>query len=240
MATQSIAVPTLVIADTIIHQDADGRYCINDLHQAAGNEPRHKPANWLRSDQTIELIEELSTSQIREVEQYQPVSVINGGNNQGTFVVKELVYAYAMWVSPKFHLQVIRAYDALVTNQFAITTQSQMDILARLKSIEEKLTRQVVRKISNRENKEEQILLLLNAIYDAFGHQLKSAQEIIILATLDIHEALVALCGHNLLINPRKLGYLLKPYTNTIIGDYELIAKMSHGNTYKYLVNKID
>ena len=43
-----------------------------------------------------------------------------------------------MWVSPKFNLQVIRAYDALVTNQFAITTQSQIDILARLKSIEEK------------------------------------------------------------------------------------------------------
>ena len=56
MATQSIAVPTLVIADTIIHQDADGRYCINDLHQAAGGEKRHQPSNWLQNQQTIELI----------------------------------------------------------------------------------------------------------------------------------------------------------------------------------------
>lgn len=78
--------------------DAEGRYCLNDLHRASGGEKRHQPSDWLRGKQTQELVAELEAGgipQIRGIESKQGL---------GTFVVKELVYAYAMWISPAFHL----------------------------------------------------------------------------------------------------------------------------------------
>lgn len=114
----------VIITDIIIRQDEQGRFCLNDLHKASGGEKRHQPANWLRMDQTLELIEELTVPQIRGTEQNQPVSVLQGGNNQGTYVCKELVYAYAMWISPKFSIRVIRTFDAVVTQAAKIAEAS--------------------------------------------------------------------------------------------------------------------
>lgn len=108
----------LVIGEFTIRQDDDGRYCLNDLHKASGNLSKHKPAFWLRNEQTQGLISELqnSNSQFSAID--QPVNILRGNFSgdikQGTYVVKELVYSYAMWISAKFHLMVIRAYDALV------------------------------------------------------------------------------------------------------------------------------
>ena len=101
----------LVIVDTVISQDAEGRYSLNDLHRAAGGEKRHEPSRFTRLDSTQALVRELEHSP----EMGSALKTVNGGTNPGTFVVKELVYAYAMWISPAFHLKVIRAYDALAT-----------------------------------------------------------------------------------------------------------------------------
>lgn len=120
--TQNFANPNnqpLVIGEFSIRQDKDGRYCINDLHKAGGGLDKHKPSNFLRSEQTKDLIQEIEQNTMMlksENHNSDAVNVIRGrGKDQGTYVVEDLVYSYAMWISAKFHLIVIRAYKMLVT-----------------------------------------------------------------------------------------------------------------------------
>lgn len=96
-----------------IHHDQYGRYCLNDLHQASGGERKNQPQYFLDNVKTQELVQELITTGIPVL----PVEVINGGNNRGTYVVKQIVYAYAMWISAKFHLKVINSFDALINHR---------------------------------------------------------------------------------------------------------------------------
>lgn len=101
---------TLSICNTSIRQFGN-LYSLNDLHKAAGGEAKHQPALFVRLDQTQALITEINHS----TDMQSALKSVNGGKNRGTFACKELVYAYAMWISAKFMLQVIRAYDAMVT-----------------------------------------------------------------------------------------------------------------------------
>lgn len=107
-------VKTAIAIDGIeIRREVDGRFCLNDLHKASGAERKNEPGFFLANKQTQELVRELTTTGNPVVQQIQPVIVINGGNDRGTYVVKELVYAYAMWISAAFHLKVIRTFDSV-------------------------------------------------------------------------------------------------------------------------------
>ena len=88
------------VANVAIRQ-FDNLYSLNDLHRAAGGLEKNKPANWLRNQQTADLIAELEKAQIRAIQKKQKL---------GTFVCKELVVHYGMWISPAFSLKVIRAF----------------------------------------------------------------------------------------------------------------------------------
>lgn len=151
----------LILEDTYVRQDEQGRFSLNDLHQAAGGEQRHRPNYWLETKQTQDLIAELGNSWnsmssgtsiagIPAIEAKTKVGtfvarelvnsgipLVSGnspdlasfgtagipavrtteGRGGGTYVARELVYAYAMWISPAFHLKVIRTFDALVTGR---------------------------------------------------------------------------------------------------------------------------
>lgn len=96
-----------------IHHDRHGRFCLNDLHQASGGERKNQPQYFLDNVKTQELVQELIDTGIP----VSPVEVVRGGLNQGTYVVKQIVYAYAMWISAKFHLKVINSFDALINHR---------------------------------------------------------------------------------------------------------------------------
>ena len=96
-----------------IHHDRHGRFCLNDLHQASGGERKNQPQYFLDNVKTKDLVQELIDTGIP----VSPVEVVRGGLNQGTYVVKQIVYAYAMWISAKFHLKVINSFDALINHR---------------------------------------------------------------------------------------------------------------------------
>lgn len=88
------------ICNTSIRQ-FNGLYSLNDLHQASGGQDKHSPRRWLQNQQTIDLA--------NECEKDGKPSILKK-QGFGTFVCKELVIHYAMWISPSFSLQVIRCF----------------------------------------------------------------------------------------------------------------------------------
>ena len=108
------------VANVAIRQ-FDNLYSLNDLHKAAGGEKRHQPANWLRSQQAIDLIEYLKSEELESIQKKQGL---------GTFVSKELVVHYGMWISPAFSLKVIRAFldtQEAVSGSPKLETQTTID-----------------------------------------------------------------------------------------------------------------
>ncbi|ATF53146.1 KilA-N domain-containing protein [Morganella morganii] len=108
----------LIIVDGInVRRDMAGRYCLNDLHRAAGGEERHKPSNFMRMESAQALCSEINRCSDMSI---ASVNTIRGGTEQGTYVAREVVYAYAMWISPLFNLKVIRTFDAVAGTQQAV------------------------------------------------------------------------------------------------------------------------
>ena len=105
----------LTILKTSIRQ-SDNLYSLNDLHIASGNDPKHRPTYFVKNQQTQDLVNEIERCENSHI----AIKVVKGGRNpelQGTWVCEELMLSYAMWISPKFHLIVLRAFLAMQRNQ---------------------------------------------------------------------------------------------------------------------------
>ena len=98
----------LIILNNSIRQ-LDNLYSLTDLHRASGSEQKHKPVLFLSNQQTKELISEIEIESKVGIPTLA-VKTVRGGKNPSTYACEELMLAYAMWISPKFHLIVLRAF----------------------------------------------------------------------------------------------------------------------------------
>ena len=93
----------LAILNTSIRSH-ENLFSLNDLHQASGGKSKHQPSFFIRLDTTKDLVAE-----IEKDSETKALKTIRGTQG-GTYACEELVIAYAMWISPKFHLIVLRAF----------------------------------------------------------------------------------------------------------------------------------
>ncbi|MDP0125030.1 KilA-N domain-containing protein [Glaesserella parasuis] len=93
-------------------------YSLNDLHLASGNDPKHRPTFFVKNQQTQDLISEIQKENIAVL----PIKTLRGTQG-GTYACEELALAYAMWISPKFHLVVLRAFLAMHKGELQNSTQ---------------------------------------------------------------------------------------------------------------------
>jgi hypothetical protein len=122
----------IVISGVKIRQDEEGRYFLNDLEKAAkadGVAKDIRPNEWL----SLQATSEIEGFLITENPGFSPIAA-KPGRYGGTYVSRELIYSYAMWISPAFHLHVIRTFDAVVTGQIEAAEGRQSRERARLES----------------------------------------------------------------------------------------------------------
>jgi len=94
--------PAMILDDLTIRQN-NGLFSLNDLHAASGGEDRHRPGYFLTGEQTKALIAQLDTAGF-------PAVKTKEGKHGGSYACRELVIAYASWISAAFHLKVIRVF----------------------------------------------------------------------------------------------------------------------------------
>ncbi len=128
----------LTISQVAVRQDASGRYCLNDLHRAAMARGTatisQRPGTFMKRPETAALVAAIKKRCTGQC--IDPVWTVKGGPQaeQGTFVSKTLVIAYAMWIDADFHLDVIEAFDSMQTASLGLWQQLQAAIAQEVES----------------------------------------------------------------------------------------------------------
>lgn len=94
------------IANTEVFVNENGLYSLMDLHKSSGLGKNYIPSQFLRNKQTMSLISALESEHGKE----NTMQARHGGASAGYCACKELVVAYAMWLSPEFYSKVVKTF----------------------------------------------------------------------------------------------------------------------------------
>ncbi|WP_334468313.1 KilA-N domain-containing protein [Arsenophonus sp. PmNCSU2021_1] len=115
----------VVIENTVVRQDAFGRYCLNDLHRAAVAQGKatesQRPSNFLKSEGVSNFVQKAS-----EATKIASVNIIKGGLESGSWAVEIIAIRYAAWIDPAFEVQVYERFrDSVKSNNGVLVEKVQ-------------------------------------------------------------------------------------------------------------------
>ncbi|QTL40954.1 KilA-N domain-containing protein [Xenorhabdus budapestensis] len=99
-----------------ITTDSEGRFNLNALHKASGENENKAPNQWLRTKYAKELIAELEAKLLKNNQTaylqsgQKAIDVNNGGTSPGTYAHELIAVSYAGWIRPDFQLDVNQAF----------------------------------------------------------------------------------------------------------------------------------
>ncbi|MDR5616807.1 KilA-N domain-containing protein [Arsenophonus sp.] len=110
----------VVIENTVVRQDAFGRYCLNDLHRAAVAQGKatesQRPSKFLRSQGIRKILKCLGNNAL---------NTMHGGIESGIWAVETLAIRYTTWLKKETIIEKNRATTAcnynLITHQQEFT-----------------------------------------------------------------------------------------------------------------------
>lgn len=112
---------TITIFNKTIRQDADGRFCLNDLHKAAiangQATDNHKPAKFLRNENVKAFVKVLDL----EGQNCPSIQTIKGRGITGTYATELVALRYAGWISPKVEVEVYKTFQKVANADEGLT-----------------------------------------------------------------------------------------------------------------------
>ena len=112
----------LELSGQVIRVDDEGFVCLTDLWKASGADPKNKPAEFLRNENTKRFIESLNVKV-----GYPTLRIVRGGKNSGSWSDKLICYKYAGFIDSDFEVGVYSILDKFFSGE--LTSESFNDRL---------------------------------------------------------------------------------------------------------------